>query len=326
MLGDSHEATMLKFGDLGAHWEAYLSLCCQLRSRHHLTPPPPLSSGVRVCHQPRSSRRLNERHLPQLGAVQLPGRARRADPGRVRRHPERRALLLPVLQHAGEAGQEVRDRLPQRRRGAGSETDWLPQEGGGEINGGMKCSLTVRFCVVLFGSGSPFCCFCVRQASSPRASIEGWLEILEFRHYSTTSQCNNTACVMVMRIACTGVSEKLRFHFLCRRLYALLFPVAADRWQMTGMWDRLEARKPVLCEPRRGDEFEDMMRQFRLLVESGDDTGALLMAVCRGKLSEGIDFSDDSARAVITVSRCGARCMLSYSLIGTCTSRDLILD
>ncbi|XP_043239518.1 Fanconi anemia group J protein homolog isoform X2 [Amphibalanus amphitrite] len=75
----------------------------------------------------------------------------------------------------------------------------------------------------------------------------------------------------------------------------------ARRWQMTGLWDRLEARKPVLCEPRRADEFEDMMRQFRHLVTEGDDTGALLLAVCRGKLSEGIDFSDDSARAVVTV-------------------------
>ena len=30
-------------------------------------------------------------------------------------------------------------------------------------------------------------------------------------------------------------------------------------------------------------------------------TGALFLAVCRGKVSEGLDFSDDNARAVITV-------------------------
>ena len=31
-------------------------------------------------------------------------------------------------------------------------------------------------------------------------------------------------------------------------------------------------------------------------------TGALFLAVCRGKVSEGLDFSDDNARAVITVT------------------------
>ena len=30
-------------------------------------------------------------------------------------------------------------------------------------------------------------------------------------------------------------------------------------------------------------------------------TGALFLAVCRGKVSEGLDFSDHNARAVITV-------------------------
>lgn len=29
--------------------------------------------------------------------------------------------------------------------------------------------------------------------------------------------------------------------------------------------------------------------------------GALLMAVCRGKVSEGLDFTDDNARAVVTI-------------------------
>ena len=33
--------------------------------------------------------------------------------------------------------------------------------------------------------------------------------------------------------------------------------------------------------------------------------GALFIAVCRGKVSEGLDFADDNARAVITVSGCG---------------------
>ena len=37
-------------------------------------------------------------------------------------------------------------------------------------------------------------------------------------------------------------------------------------------------------------------------VPEGGATGVLLLAVCRGKVSEGIDFSDNNARAVIAVS------------------------
>lgn len=33
----------------------------------------------------------------------------------------------------------------------------------------------------------------------------------------------------------------------------------------------------------------------------GSTTGALFLAVCRGKVSEGLDFTDNNARAVICV-------------------------
>lgn len=48
------------------------------------------------------------------------------------------------------------------------------------------------------------------------------------------------------------------------------------------------------------------MRQFGAQIEllenpEEENTGAVLMGVCRGKVSEGIDFSDDAARCVIII-------------------------
>ena len=36
--------------------------------------------------------------------------------------------------------------------------------------------------------------------------------------------------------------------------------------------------------------------------DQAGQTGALFMAVCRGKVSEGLDFANNNARAVITVN------------------------
>ncbi|XP_060563904.1 Fanconi anemia group J protein homolog [Ruditapes philippinarum] len=89
--------------------------------------------------------------------------------------------------------------------------------------------------------------------------------------------------------------------------------------QLTGLWNKLTTRKRVMVEPRAADreDFDGMMKAFYEVVkgdlynpyldeaECNDDDseidGALFFAVCRGKVSEGMDFADDNARAVITV-------------------------
>ncbi|KAL1099864.1 hypothetical protein V6Z11_D05G189700 [Gossypium hirsutum] len=101
-----------------------------------------------------------------------------------------------------------------------------------------------------------------------------------------------------------------------------------DRWHNTGQWSQLKARKPLFVEPRGGnqEEFETVLKGYynsvsrvkkpvlrkkrRIkrtddnVVESAEVTsprGAAFLAVFRGKVSEGIDFSDDNARVVIAV-------------------------
>ena len=45
------------------------------------------------------------------------------------------------------------------------------------------------------------------------------------------------------------------------------------------------------------------MKIFLLYLDDEREApGALFFAVCRGKVSEGLDFADNNARAVITVS------------------------
>jgi len=81
----------------------------------------------------------------------------------------------------------------------------------------------------------------------------------------------------------------------------------SERWRDTGLWDRLTAKKVVISEPRFNEEFEESIKHFNEIIrdthgqKGGGVDGALYMAVCRGKVSEGIDFADDHARAVVCV-------------------------
>lgn len=77
-----------------------------------------------------------------------------------------------------------------------------------------------------------------------------------------------------------------------------------ERWDNTGLWAELSEKKGIFSEPhgKNKSDFQEVLQSFYTFTSSKDSrTGALLLAVCRGKISEGIDFSDDNARAVITV-------------------------
>ncbi|XP_030633994.1 Fanconi anemia group J protein [Chanos chanos] len=77
-----------------------------------------------------------------------------------------------------------------------------------------------------------------------------------------------------------------------------------ERWINTGLWEKLEDGKTVITEPRgggKGDFDELLQTYYEAIKHSGHRDGALLIAVCRGKVSEGLDFTDDNARAVVTI-------------------------
>jgi len=73
-----------------------------------------------------------------------------------------------------------------------------------------------------------------------------------------------------------------------------------ERWKSTGLWEIISEKKQIFNETsgKNSASFDELISDFYSAVEH---FGALLLAVCRGKVSEGLDFSDDNARAVITV-------------------------
>lgn len=70
-------------------------------------------------------------------------------------------------------------------------------------------------------------------------------------------------------------------------------------WSKNTVLKRLEEIKPIIKEPKNSSAMSDRMTQYIKAAKS--PKGAILMAVCRGKIAEGIDFSDELARAVLMV-------------------------
>ena len=83
--------------------------------------------------------------------------------------------------------------------------------------------------------------------------------------------------------------------------YSLLDRVMG-RWKVTGMWSRMaQIKQAVVVEPRGGgaEALQAIMREYYDSIALGH--GGLFLAVCRGKVSEGLDFADANARGVIIV-------------------------
>lgn len=70
-----------------------------------------------------------------------------------------------------------------------------------------------------------------------------------------------------------------------------------DIWSSLRIWQGIEQIKPIFLEPRDKKEFDISVRDYYDNVKTSK--GAIYMAVLRGKVSEGIDFNDHNARAVI---------------------------
>eukprot|EP00392_Amoebophrya_sp_AT5.2_P006102 g6112.t1 len=71
-------------------------------------------------------------------------------------------------------------------------------------------------------------------------------------------------------------------------------------WTRTGVRQRVEKTKKIFVEPRRAVELPAIWQEYQKLCEPGQP-GAVLCAIARGKLTEGVDFTDRQCRLVAVV-------------------------
>uniref|UniRef100_A0A452VB14 Regulator of telomere elongation helicase 1 n=1 Tax=Ursus maritimus TaxID=29073 RepID=A0A452VB14_URSMA len=70
-------------------------------------------------------------------------------------------------------------------------------------------------------------------------------------------------------------------------------------WRAHDFARKLEALKPMFVEPRSKGGFSEVVGAYYTRVASTGSSGAVFLAVCRGKASEGLDFADMNGRGVI---------------------------
>jgi regulator of telomere elongation helicase 1 len=114
-----------------------------------------------------------------------------------------------------------------------------------------------------------------------------------FQHRSsetTRSELGNTI-VNVCRIVPDGI-------LVFFPSYKLLSDTL-EAWKSSEVWSRIERLKKPFVEPRAAGELAYMQEAYESQLLQNSSTGAILFAVCRGKVSEGLDFSDYHGRCVI---------------------------
>nr|XP_033807933.1 ATP-dependent DNA helicase DDX11 isoform X2 [Geotrypetes seraphini] len=77
-------------------------------------------------------------------------------------------------------------------------------------------------------------------------------------------------------------------------------------WEHTGVLARLTMKKKIFEEPKKVNQVEQVLAEYSKCIKhckqsGGRLTGALLFSVVGGKMSEGINFSDDLGRCVVMV-------------------------
>ncbi|OAY36775.1 regulator of telomere elongation helicase 1 homolog isoform X10 [Manihot esculenta] len=69
----------------------------------------------------------------------------------------------------------------------------------------------------------------------------------------------------------------------------------------TTIWERICKHKKPVVEPRQSSLFPLAIEDYMAKLKDTSTSGAVFFAVCRGKVSEGLDFADHAGRAVVII-------------------------
>ena len=83
-----------------------------------------------------------------------------------------------------------------------------------------------------------------------------------------------------------------------------------DAWKASGILDRIMKKKRVFREPRKNTDVESILKEYKETIDALSNgnlkdnpalSGAVLLAVVGGKISEGINLSDGMGRCIVMV-------------------------
>lgn len=70
-------------------------------------------------------------------------------------------------------------------------------------------------------------------------------------------------------------------------------------WRRNNQWQEMGNAKMIFMETKGAKECNETVLKYYERIKDVSANGAIMFAVCRGKISEGIDFANDNGRAVI---------------------------
>ncbi|RNA23419.1 Regulator of telomere elongation helicase [Brachionus plicatilis] len=74
---------------------------------------------------------------------------------------------------------------------------------------------------------------------------------------------------------------------------------ALNSWRKSNLWNKIGDVKSIFIESKNSKDCNDTVLKYYEKIKDRRSNGAIMFAVCRGKISEGIDFNDNNGRAVI---------------------------